>query len=124
MEVQAVHVVGQIGKCDLQRWPGWSAQGSATVKWIVCRLARSADPWRHVGRAKPDRNDAKDRLPNSCCHRQGQIVKMGMVRRSSGMARMRPPSVVKAQIAADRCARLPDAAVGMQIDLLVFHGTP
>jgi hypothetical protein len=26
------------GSLRAKRWPGWSAQGSATDKWIVCRL--------------------------------------------------------------------------------------
>lgn len=37
-----------------ERWPGWSAQGSATDKWIVCRLfPGTADMGRHAGRATP-----------------------------------------------------------------------
>ncbi|WP_216820920.1 MULTISPECIES: hypothetical protein, partial [unclassified Sphingobium] len=33
-----------------KRWPGWSEQGSALDKWIVCRFfARTADMGRHVG---------------------------------------------------------------------------
>ena len=35
-----------------QRWPGLSAQGLATDKWIVCRvLPLIADMGRHAGRA-------------------------------------------------------------------------
>jgi hypothetical protein len=34
-----------------ERWPGLSEQGSATVKWIVCRFRRVADTGRHAGRA-------------------------------------------------------------------------
>ncbi|PHP19825.1 hypothetical protein CG471_09970 [Sphingobium sp. IP1] len=35
-----------------QRWPGWSEQGSAWDKWIVCRFRdRTADMGRQGGRA-------------------------------------------------------------------------
>ncbi len=34
-----------------QRWPGLSEQGSATVKWIVCRVPCLANMGRHAGRA-------------------------------------------------------------------------
>ena len=37
---------------------------------------------------------------------------------------MRAPMIVKGQIAADRAARLADAIVGFQVDLLVFDASP
>tara|TARA_R110000868_G_C10735798_1_gene751980 strand:- start:57 stop:539 length:483 start_codon:yes stop_codon:yes gene_type:complete len=33
-----------------KRWPGLSGQGSATVKWIVCRVPCLANMGRHAGR--------------------------------------------------------------------------
>ena len=35
----------------IERWPGLSEQGSATVKWIVCRVPCLANMGRHAGRA-------------------------------------------------------------------------
>jgi len=37
---------------------------------------------------------------------------------------MRPTLIVKLEVAAERSARLADAVVGVQIDLLVFDATP
>src|SRR5215216_3886867 len=76
------------------------------------------------GGRSPTRVTPRKRLRNSCCRDLRQMSEIGVVRRPSVKARMRALAVVEIQIPADRGARLGDAVVGPQMDLLVFDRTP
>src|ERR1019366_7524193 len=56
--------------------------------------------------------------------RDDLLAEVSLVRRAPVKARMRPLRIVKRQVAPNRPARLRDALVGAQIDLLVFHAAP
>ena len=52
------------------------------------------------------------------------MVEIGAIRRPGVKARMRALAVVKIKISAERGARLADAVIGLEIDLLVFDRAP
>src|SRR5271156_3835709 len=91
-----------------QSWSRSFEQDSAKVKWTAARVGplqfRAAE--------------------NSCRRREGRWREVGLVRGAPVKARMRAPMIVKGQIATDRAARLADAIVGSQVDLLVFDASP
>src|SRR5664279_5453950 len=59
------------------------------------------------------------------CRRRDRLQgEVGLIGRARVKARMRAPPVIKIQISAKRGARLEDAVVGAQIDLLVFDAAP
>jgi hypothetical protein len=70
----------------------------AAVKWIAAFLRRLRD-WR-------------------------RLVEIGLVGRPPAKRRMGPRPVVEAEVASDRGPRLGNAAVGAQVDFLVFHRPP
>ena len=77
---------------------------------------------RDAGRAQPDRNcDKRSAAEKSCSHRDGRWREVSLVRRFSAKARMRTQAVIKIEIPTKRGARLADAVVGAQINLLVLH---
>ena len=63
-------------------------------------------------------------MPNSCCHREGQIVKIHLIGRSGTQARMGSLAVVEFEIPTNRRPGFADRTVGAQVDLLVFDRTP
>ena len=76
------------------------------------------------GGRSPTRVTPRKWRRNSCCRCLRQVVEVGVIRRSGVKARMRPLAVVELQIPTDRGARLADAVIGPEVDLLVFDRAP
>ena len=106
------------GRLRLDKFPLWLSGSSAGCRRVY--LFRGGMPGGH----SPTRVTPLETTRNSCCRDLRQMSEVGVVRRPSVKARMRALAVVEIQIPADRGARLGDAVVGPQIDLLVFDRTP
>lgn len=62
--------------------------------------------------------DKSEPLPRLGCEAEGQRVEEDLIGCGAVKARVRPAAIVEVEVAAERCARLGDAGVGSEIDLM------